>query len=211
PVPGRRVYFHTWAGNIVAATTSDAVGAGSVPFLGGNPDATNAGTALAGRPTYDTKEGLFWVVAQTTGKGGISLTDSVLVCWSRGPISITGIPGATLGVPSGGSSAPVNLSILDALGNPLPVGTSITVAIEFTSSISGILFSTTGDLKAGTPYFIPNAPYVVYPGPNVSDFTFNVVDLSQSGGPVGQQMNVIITVTAPGIGTISRSFNAVIQ
>jgi hypothetical protein len=211
PVPSRRVYFHSWAGNIVAATTSNAVGGGSVSFLGGNPQPTVAGTASAGRPTYDPREGLFWVVGQTTGKGGISLTDSVLVCWSRGPISITGIPGATVGVPQSGSSPVVNISVLDGLNNPLPVGTSITVSIEFTSDISGILFSTTGSLTAGTPYIIPNASYVVNPGPGVSDFSFRVVDLSTNGAPVGQLMNVVVTVSAPNIGTVSSSFNAVIQ
>ena len=210
PVTGRRIYFHSWAGNVQAEATSDFNGGASVSFLGGNPQPNAAGTAAAGRPTYFGNEGLFWVVSQTTGKAGSTVSDSLLICWSSGPISIAGIPATTLDVPSSGSSVPVDLVIDGSYGNPLPVGTSINISIDFTTNVSGIKFTTTGDLTAGTPYVIPNAAYIVSGGAGVTDFSFRVVDLSQTGAPTGQLMNVIITVNAPNIGSVTRSFNAVV-
>lgn len=198
---GTAVYFHSWAGAIQANTNTDIDGRGVVSFLGGNPLPTNAGSASAGRPTYYQREGVFWVVSQTSGKNGKKIIDSLRVAWAVGPISVTGIPTTALDIPRAGTSAPVNISVRDARGNPLPVGTKISMKIEFTSDVSGIKFGSSGDLSTDEPFVQPNGPWVVDPGPRVTDFNFRISDLSTAGGAtIGQTIIVKITIEAPNMG-----------
>jgi len=206
PVPsGTAVYFHTWAGNIQAMAVTDANGRAGVEFLGGPPYPTTP-TNYTGRP------GVFYVVAHVLGKGGEQISDSVRVCWAIGPITVTGIPGATVGIPQQGTSAAISLSIRDGRNNPLPVGTSISSKVDFTSDLTGIKFGISGDLSSEVSFIMPNGPYVVDPGSGVTDFTFYASDLSSStGAPVGQRVTIIITINAPNIGATTISFPGVVQ
>ena len=210
--PGTAVYFHTWAGNIQGYTGTDNNGRGLVYFLGGDPVPTAAGTLLAGRPTFHQREGVLWVVAQTAGKSGKKISDSLRVCWSIGPITATGIPTTTVTIPRGSSSAQISISLRDGRNNPLPVGTTFSASISFTSDVSGVRFGVYGDLSDESPYTIPNGSWVVDPGPNVTDFSFRVADLSTGGGAtVGQSIIVKIAVNAPNIGQKTFSFSGVVQ
>ncbi|MFH0990701.1 MAG: Ig-like domain-containing protein [bacterium] len=197
---GTVVYFHTWSGNVQGYTTTNLDGGGLVRFLGGNPAPTVAGTVSAGRPTYYQRPGIFWVVAQTSGKNGKKIADSLRVNWATGPIIATS-SAANVTVPVGGSSAPITVTITDARGNPLPTGTSITTKVDFTSNLSGVKFAVSGGLNSDQGFTMPNGSYVVDPGPNVTTFSIVVSDLSVPGTPTsGQLLNVIISIDAPGIG-----------
>ena len=206
PIPsGTAAYFHSWAGNIQATAVTDANGRASVEFLGGPPYPT-APANYTGRP------GVFYVVSHMIGKNGSLISDSVRVCWAIGPITVTGIPGAAVGIPQQSTSAAISLSIRDGRNNPLPVGTSISSKVDFTTDLTGIKFGISGDLSSEATFYQPNGPYVVDPGPGITDFTFYVSDLSSGvGAPVGQTVTVILTINAPNIGVTTISFPGVVN
>ncbi len=212
---GTAVYFHTQAGVIQTGgfAYTDANGRARVSYLGGNPEPTNAGSALAGRPTYYQTEGSFWTYVQTQGRDNVDIIDSLLVMWCVPPITATGLPATEVSVPRGGTSDAVTVTLTDGRGNPLPVGTQITTSINFTSDLIGIKFGVSGDLSSTQPFYLQNYAAVINPGPRVTDFTIYVSDLSSSGGAQsGQTMIVNITVNAPNItGTATFSFRAKIQ
>jgi hypothetical protein len=162
-------------------------------------------TAGSGRPGYH------WVYAQTQGRGGKWIIDSVLVVWNKAPIVITGIPAGTVQVPRGASSIPISITIKDANGNPLPDLTTVVTSVIFTSDVPGIAFGVGGDLSSSRGFVMPNASYARFPGPRITDFTFFVSDLSTNGGAtVGQSMIVQIEISAANLDARIVSFPAVI-
>jgi hypothetical protein len=204
---GTAVYFHTQAGviqtgrNFFGAYT-DANGRAGVTFLGGNPVPTAAGSLLAGRSTFYLTEGYFWTYAQTQGRNSIDIIDSLLVLWSVPPVVASNLPTTDVSIPRGGTSAPVTITLKDGRGNPLPVGTTITTAVEvFTSDLSGLRFGVSGDLSTTRPFVLQNYPSVIYPASRVTDFTIYASDVSTSGGaPVGTSIIINIIVSAPNFG-----------
>ncbi|MBM4169879.1 MAG: hypothetical protein FJ215_12110 [Ignavibacteria bacterium] len=140
------------------------------------------------------------------------ISDSLRVCWSTGPIIVTGIPAASVPIPRAGVSAPINLTITDGRGNPLPVGTRISTTIDFTTDLTGIKFGASGDFSTDFPYNFLNGPWAVDPGPGTTNFTFRLADLSAGGGAaIGQSIVVRITIDAPNIGVRTVSFGGVVQ
>ncbi len=215
---GTALYFQTWAGSIQTGNANfgtaytDENGRASVLWIENNPTPDAAGTAKANRLTYYQRPGHFWVVAQTIGRDGVRVADSVLVNWVIGPIAITGLPPSPLVIPRAGTSAPINLTITDARGNPLPVGTTFGVSFEFTSDIAGIRFGSSGDIPSTGVNTLTNYPGVIYPGPKRTQFTFSVSDLSTGGGAtVGQRVIVTVRVNAPNVEDLRLSFDAVVQ
>ncbi|MBM4160213.1 MAG: hypothetical protein FJ217_03845 [Ignavibacteria bacterium] len=211
---GTAVYFHTQAGVVQTGRDffgayTDANGRAFVRFLGGNPEPTNSGTLLAGRPTFYQKEGYFWVYAQTQGRDKVTIIDSLRVLWCVPPITATGVPTTDVTMVRGGTSVPIPITFTDGRGNPLPVGTKITTTIEFTSDLIGIKFGVSGDLSTTKPFTMQNYPAVVDPGSRVTNFTIYVSDLSSSGGaPSGQTFIVNLIVEAPNLGDATFSFRA---
>jgi hypothetical protein len=208
---GTAVYFHSQAGVIQTGNDggTDVNGRTDVRFLGGNPEPTNYWTLRAERPTYYQKEGYFWVYAQTLGKNTVKIIDSVRALWCIPPITATGVPTTDVTITRGGTSAAIPITFTDGRGNPLPVGTSITTTIEFTSDLLGIKFGVSGDLSTTKSFIMQNYPAVVDPGLRVTDFTIFVSDLSSSGGaPSGQAMIVNLIVNVPNIGEATFSFRA---
>ncbi|MCX6133913.1 MAG: Ig-like domain-containing protein [Ignavibacteriales bacterium] len=159
----------------------------------------------SGRPGYH------WVYAQTQGRGGKWIIDSVLVVQNRAPIVITGVPAATIQVPRGLVSAPISMTFKDANGNPLPDGTTITATVLFTSDVPGIKFEVGGDLSSTRGFVMPNASYARFPGARITDFTFFVGDLSTNGGAtIGQSMIIQIEIQSANLDSRIVSFPAVI-
>jgi hypothetical protein len=157
------------------------------------------------------RQGYHWVYAQTQGRGGKWVIDSVLVVWNKAPIVLTGMPIATVQVPRALSSLPISITVKDINGNPLCDGTTITAIIDFTSDVSGIKFGVGGDLSSSRAFVMPNASYARFPGANITDFSFFVSDLSTNGGaPVGQSMIVTLEIVSPNLATRVVSFAAVI-
>jgi hypothetical protein len=158
------------------------------------------------------RSGYTWVWATTQGKGGHRVTDSVLTVWNVAPIVVTGIPVAAVTIPKGSTSAPIIITVKDANGNPLCDGTTISASVTFTSDVIGLQFGVSGGISSAAQFTMPVATYARFPGPGITDFTFNVSDLSTNGGaPVGQSIIVNITISVPGMQTAIYSFTAVVQ
>jgi len=214
---GTAVYFHTQAGVMNTGTTgatagkatyTDATGVASGTLFTVNPKPVSI-------PWYDPsfgRLGYHWIYAQTEGNAGVFVTDSVLVVWNKAPIIVSGVPSAVVGIPRGGTSAPISITVTDANGNPLCDGTTISASITFTSDVVGIKFGVSGDLSDVVQFVMPVASYARFPGPGVTFFNFNVSDLSTNGGAsVGQTVIVQLTITAPGLATRTVSFACIVQ
>jgi hypothetical protein len=209
------IYFHSQAGIIttgsggdLAATYTNSLGIASSQLMTVNPK-PNAVPFYD--PTYG-RLGYHWVWAQTQGKGGLWIIDSVLLVWNRAPIIVTGIPNAVIPIPRGGTSQPISVTITDANGNPLCDNTSIAAIVTFTSDVVGVKFGVSGDLTDVAPFSMPVAGYARFPGPGVTFFTFNVSDLSTNGGAsVGQSILVQLVITAPALQTRIVSFVCQVQ
>ena len=214
---GTAVLFSSQAGVIRTGSDdfnayTDISGMASVTLIPVNPTPNDAGTAIAGRPTFDTslsngRRGYHWVYARTQGKYG-PVKDSVLVVQAIGPITVTGIPTSTVVIDDTTHQSPqISTTVKDGRGNPLPDGTTITATVVPPSDPpTGFLVTTSGDL----PVTMPNADYARFPGSGTTDFNFRVVDASIGSFP-GYAVVVKITVTSTGIGTSTYSFNARIE
>lgn len=168
-------------------------------------------TQMGGGSPAGLRKGYHWVWASTQGKAGRRVADSVLVVWNTGGIVVTGIPVATISIPIQGTSAPISITLKDGNGNPLCDGTKITTSITFTSDLTGISFGVSGDLSSSSPFIMPTAGNRRFAGPENTDFTFTVSDLSNSPAASGQTLLVQILIDAPGYGNIIRSFSCKVQ
>jgi len=216
---GTAIYFHSQAGIMQTGQTGFASytsgdGLAFAQLYTANPTPESAPyfyNPSPGMPYYAEvggRLGYAWVTAQTQGRGvGQIVRDSVLVVWAGGPVTFTGIPTTAVPVPAaGGASAPISITIKDRNGNPLPDGTTINAVVLNPNALLG--WNITTSLSAT----LPNAAYARFPGPNITDFTFNVTNAS-TGGTVtaGQTYQVQIAVNVPGIENAIRYFNIVMQ
>jgi hypothetical protein len=229
---GTAIYLHSQAGVVQTGQTgfasyTTADGTAFTYLYGVNPLPLTAPyyyNPSAGMPYYNEiagRSGYAWVTAQTQGRGSDRwVQDSVLVNWvgvggggvggggvAGGGVFFTGIPTTPVPVPTaGGSSAPISITIKDNNGNPLAFGATINAVVLNPNPLLG--WNITTSLSAG----IPSAPYARFPGPNITDFTFNVTNASLPGAvSTGQTYQVRITVEDPVMGTFIRYFNIVMQ
>ncbi|MGD1046455.1 MAG: Ig-like domain-containing protein [Bacteroidota bacterium] len=193
---GTAVYFHSQAGIIetgfndfLAYTNKD--GLATVNLLTVNPKPNTLPfydpTALNGRI------GGFWVYAQTQNRNGGQVIDSVLVVSDQGPIIVVQAPDSIV-MPRFGKSGLYTLEVTDANLNPLPDGTTITVAFVIPAGTSGVAFDTYGT--------IPTLPFGVsaagrFPGPGTTIFQLGVTD--NSTPPGASSTTCKITISAPGM------------
>jgi len=121
------VYFHTspypagetgGAGVIQPSVFTNKDGLGTVELISGNPDPLGSYAATQG-------DGYHYVVAQTLGKGGVSVRDSILMLWT-GRAVISSVSPDTFTIGNGGSRF-FTFTAADRLGHPLSTGTTITV------------------------------------------------------------------------------------
>ncbi len=210
---GTAIYWHTQAGvmqtgtNNPGASYTGANGVATSVLYTGNPRPTTL-------PHYDPTvgRGYHWVYAQTQGRGGRRIIDSLLVLVCGGPIQIIGLP-TSFTIPRQGTSAPIPFQVRDGLGNPLPTSTRITVSVAYDNTVTGIKFVPGGDFSESSPtHTIPNAAYVRFPGPLVTDYVVRVQDASSgTGAPAGMSVTLTISINAPGIGIITRSIPGTVQ
>ena len=144
------------------------------------------------------------------------MLDSLLVVGGVGPITVTGIPDTV--VPINGAitnvSPSISITVKDGNGNPLPDGTTITASIVPPANPpSGFGIGTSGDISTSTSAAtISNAAYARFPGPLITDFTFQVVNQSApSTVAAGVTVTVNLTISAPDIGSAIYSFNAIVR
>ena len=194
---GTAVYFHSQAGIIETGfedfqAYSDKDGLATVSLLTVNPEPDALpyydNTALAGRIGGE------WVWAQTQGRDGKKIIDSVLVIWNKAPIVVVQAPDS-IAMPRHGQSALFTLEVTDANGNPLCDGTTITAAFVIPPGTSGVAFDTYGS--------IPLLPTPVsaagrFPGWGTTKFAFGITD--NSTVDVGAT-TCRLTITAPGVDT----------
>ncbi|MGA3288054.1 MAG: Ig-like domain-containing protein [Bacteroidota bacterium] len=198
---GTAVYFHSQAGIIETGfddfkAYTDMDGLATVGLLTVNPEPD----AL---PYYDPialsgRIGGSWVYVQTQNRNGGQIIDSVLVIWNQAPIVVTGIP-ASITLPHFSSSAYFNITVKDANGNPLCDGTTISAAFNLPPGITGLAFDVSGSFSVQYPAVIPIAAYARFPGVNITDFTFNVIDISTSEPANSFSAALVLIINAPGV------------
>jgi hypothetical protein len=185
---GTSVYFQTQAGIIQTRQSyTDIDGMVTVNYLGGAPYPENPPFRNSRGPGY------FWVTAQTEGRNGKWIQDSIEIYESVAPVSMT--PPVSINLPNGGVSVPLNLTVTDGRGNPLPPGTTISYEFKL-PPVSGVSFELTGDL----PFTMPNNGGARYlgsftTGVGYTGFTFQAVDVS-TVATAGMQAVLKLTVTS---------------
>jgi len=209
---GTALYFHSQAGVMLTGTTSGASYTNSTGIASASLYTVNPRPSAV--PFYDPtagagRLGYHWIYVQTEGNGSRKIIDSVLVVWNKAPIVVTGAPAATVTLPNHGSSAPISITVKDANGNPLCDGTTITTSVTVVSTtMEGVKFGVSGGLSSNRPFTMPNAGYARYPGAGITDFTFQVSDVSlASATTTGMSFLVEIAIEAPGLATTIISFN----
>jgi hypothetical protein len=208
PVPiGTAVYFHTQAGIIetgnsdfTAYTDKDGFATVNLWTVNPLPDAIPYydNTALAGRIGGE------WVYAQTQGRDGKKIIDSVLVVWNMNRIVIRQAPDSIV-MPQFGHSALFTLEVTDDNGNPLCDGTTITASYVVPAGTSGVAFDTYGEI----PAFIPVSPAARYPGHGFTLFSFGVTDNSTPPGVNATTCK--ITISAPNLQTITIAIPVILH
>jgi hypothetical protein len=220
---GTAVYFHTQAGVIQTGNGAytDVSGTATVslllvnplPFPSLNPESNYKPVSGPYAALIGGRDGYFWVYAQTQGHNATNVFDSVLEVGGEGPITVTGLP-ASVTITTGTTvSPPISITIKDGNGNPLPDGTTITATIIPPSNPpTGYEMGVTGGISTSSPVTIPDAAYARFPGPGITDFTFNVVNQSIPAATAsGTTVGILLTIAAPNIETIYASFNAIVQ
>jgi hypothetical protein len=203
---GTAVYFHTQAGLIEtgqsdfkAYTDKDGFATVNLWTVNPLPDAIPYydNFALAGRIGGE------WVYAQTQGRDGKKIIDSVLVVWSMNQIIVRQVPDSIVMLQHG-HSALFTLEVTDANGNPLCDGTTITAAFVVPPGTSGVAFDTYGDI----PALIPNSPFGRFPGHGFTLFNFGVTD--NSTADVGAT-TCKITIISPLFGTATIAIPVILN
>jgi hypothetical protein len=207
--PGTAIYFHSQAGIMSTGTPTDANGFTTANLYTVNPapnhlpyydptiiDYVNGGPV--GRIGYE------WVVAQTEGRNGVYIKDSVFVVWNQAPIIVTGLP-ASITMVSHGTSSIINIVVTDANNNPLCDGTQISASFTFPPGITGLQFKATGNI----PSTIPIAGFARFHGSGITDFSFRVADVSLTN-TADMVVSLDITVDAPGLEKLQISIPVVI-
>jgi hypothetical protein len=207
PVPtGTAVYFHTQAGIIetgnsdfTAYTDKDGFATVNLWTVNPIPDALpySDPNYLAGHVGGE------WVWAQTQGRDGKKIIDSVFVVWNMAPIVIVQKPDLIV-MDHFGHSALFTLEVTDVNGNPLCDGTTITAAFVVPPGSIGVAFDTYGDI----PVTIPNGARGVFPGPGYTQFRFGVTDNStvQVGSTTCK-----ITIDSPLFGIVTVAIPVTLQ
>ena len=160
------------------------------------------------------RDGYFWVTAQTQGHFNTNVSDSVLEVEATNPIVLTGVPDTVVPMSAvSHTTAPISVTIKDGNGNPLPDGTTISATIVPPANPpSGFQIGVSGDISNSAVVSLPDAAYARFPGPGITDFTFQVVNSSVPPAvATGVTVTVIITIASPNIGTVSFTVNALAQ
>jgi hypothetical protein len=200
------VYFHTQAGLIEtgqsdfqAYTDKDGYATVNLWTVNPLPDALPYydNNYLGGRPGGE------WVWAQTQGRDGKKIIDSVFVVWNMGPIVIVQRPDSIV-MNHFSYSSLYTLEVTDINGNPLCDGTTITATFVLPSGLSGVAFDTYGNI----PVLIPNVVRGVFAGPGSTQFKFGVTD--NSSVQVGAT-TCKITIDSPLLGTVTVAIPVILH
>jgi len=168
---GTRINFRSRGGTITAFSLTDAAGAASATLYGGNPQPVDA---VYGR-------GFSWVKATTTGEGGATIADSVLVLFSGSTIVAGPASGFTL---RDGGTQRFEYLVADENGNPLSGGSSITVTVSGSPDVQ-----VTGDVQLILPDTQDRQRY--------TRFSFSLTDTRPLDTEGSKSLAVLISVRSP--------------
>lgn len=113
------VYFRSSAGVIQPTVFTSPDGQGTAQLISGNP------APLGQYAAQQYGNGYHYVVARTIGEGGAAVQDSTLILWS-GRSTISNITPSSFTIANGGFQD-FTFTVSDALGNPLSLGTRISI------------------------------------------------------------------------------------
>ena len=176
-------------------TTTDANGYARVSWLTGTPTPSENGFYTATDPMTSGRKGYFWIHAQTMGKNGNYIQDSILILWNDGA-AIINSP-APITMTHGLSSGLVDtLTMWDS--NLNPINASITASVYLGANpLQGETFMVYGDISSD-----PSSPPLVTPagdfrlqGHGNTYFVFGIADQSTvSTAGISVVINIYITI-----------------
>jgi protocatechuate 3,4-dioxygenase beta subunit len=180
--PGTVVYFKTTGGVIQGSGQTDDDGIVSVDLISGDPRPTDNITGSGGRPGYST------ITASTIDENDNVIEKEINVVFATthaviDPTCQTNcVDSKTFDIPANGGAS-FTYTVTDDNGNPMPVGTTITIEAGQDLEVTGDT-----DLTLGNPS--------LFPGPGTTEFSFSIRDtdeLSNDPAPA----TIKITVTTP--------------
>jgi hypothetical protein len=165
---GVSVYFTTNGGYIEGSATTGTDGSASVNLTDGNPYPPN---------------GIASIIATTADENFNTVTDTVKVIFSEGPI-ITISP-TSFNIPNGGSQT-FNYTVMDNKGYPMAIGTSVSVNVE------GQNIKTAGDIGPAITDVAPDFSNIN----QLTNFSFSIND-SQPDTAVSVPVYITIESNGP--------------
>ncbi len=184
---GTPVSFTTNGGIIEASNTLNTSGQTSATLQFANPLPPN---------------GIATVEARTVGEGGITVRDTIALVFSREAIISELNSSLTNFEIDDGGSKTFQYSVTDINGNPLALGT--TISVTATGSGAGTL-QLFGDLKI-------NVPDTKLKGSGTTQFSFTALDTTKNDGKGPQSTKFTITVDGPNTnGSKLQSYDGVLK
>lgn len=170
--PGTRVYFSTTGGMIEGSAVTDEQGRASVLLITNNPypDA---------HPVYGP--GYATITARTADENGQTISTEATVLMSR-ESSISDLAPSTVDIPNGGSQT-ITFTVSDTHGNPLTVGT--TVSVSTASDAVELTGDTEVSLEDG-----------LFGGPGITEFSVTATDADPTVAE-SNPVEILILVSGP--------------
>lgn len=196
---GQSVIFNTTNGVGVIGnsgiTTTDANGYAKVIWLTGTPTPSENGFYTTTDPLTNGRKGYVWMHAETIGKNGAYIQDSILILWNQGAVNVNSPDPITLA--HGTSSGLIDtLKLYDS--NMNPINASITANVNLGSNPQqGESFVVYGDISSDPsmpPLITPTGDYRSL-GRGNTFFLFGIADqstINTSGTSV--IINIYITI-----------------
>ena len=187
-VANTAVYMSTMAGVIIASIFTDETGRGSADLISGNPR-----PYVVNNNTTPDGDGYHYVFATTIGQNGQPVKDTTVVLWS-GFSQITNFVPPTIDVPNGSSQA-ISFTVSDENGNPLSLGT--TISVSATGVQASTSFGIGGALTLGD---------ILYGG---TQFTCFVIDFDPDSSYISGA-SLTVTVMSPN-GNVTSGISGIIR
>ncbi len=174
-------------------TITDVDGNASVTWIEVYPTPSYNGYYTTSDPTTSGRRGYAWLQAQTMGKNGSFIRDSVLVLWNEGSMN-PNQPAAITMTNHTHSGIVDTLTLWDSNGNP--INGTITATVDLGSDpVQGESFEVEGDIGS-IPITIPRGDYRVL-GQGNTKFAFGIYDNSNASIPTaGTAVTIDITITS---------------
>ncbi|MDP1677133.1 MAG: hypothetical protein Q8L88_09715 [Bacteroidota bacterium] len=183
-IAGTAVYFNSAHGTMTTGGLTSVTGFVSNTLNSANPWPQGKDTLIPDAEIlsyYPSTKGFSRVYAQTIGKDGQTVIDSILLLWTGSP-RFTNTGANSFAVANGGSSGPFTFTIADRFGHPMSAGTIVTVAVS-TGKISGDISRTIPDAFVG--------------GSGITAFSVFLADAATTDIDPPENSTILVTVIHP--------------